>query len=328
MIIFLYGEDAFRSNLKLRSLKDKFSMSDSGVSGLSVFDYGENKPEKGENKLIDILESSNLLSPKRLVIIKKVISQGTKEDQENILNYFKNKRKKIEEDKDLVVIFWEDVLNQKKNSLFQFLTSEKGEIKQQEFKKLAGIKLEQWILKRMQELFGKADISQKALEKLIVFCGNDSQILNNEILKLANFCDQKTIQEKDVEDLVKASLDSNIFSIIDAVSEGRKKDALLLMHQHLEKGEDPFYLFSMLAYQLRNMLKIADLKENFGYPEREIIKASQMHPFVVRKSLNQIRNFSWAKLVKLYQELSRLDVAMKTGKIKAELALDKFVGEM
>ena len=326
MIILLYGEDAFRSNLKLQALRDKFLLSDPSASGLSILDYGEKRKEKGEVQLMDILESANLLSPKRLVIIKRIISQGAKEDQENILAFLKKKRKKIEEDEDLIIVFWD--LIQKKNALFNFLTSEKSEIKQQEYKKLTGAKLEQWILKRMQELFGKAAISQKALEKLIVFCGNDTQILNNEILKLANFCDQKTIQEKDVEDLVQASLNSNIFSIIDAVSEGRKKDALLLLHQHLEKGEDPFYLFSMLVYQLRNMLRIGDLKENFGYPEREISRISQMHPFVVRKTLNQIRNFSFTKLTKLYQKLSQLDVMMKTGKIEAELALDKFIGEL
>lgn len=325
MIIFLYGEDAFRSNLKLRALKDKFLLSDTSASGLSIFDYGE-KADRNKLQLLDVLESSNLLSPKRLVIIKRIISQGSKEDQENVLDYLK--KKKVEKDKDSIVVFWEDVLSQKKNALFQFLTSEKEVIKQQEYKKLLGAKLEQWILKRMQELFVQAAISQKALEKLIVFCGNDSQILNNEISKLANFCDKKTIQEKDVEDLVQASLDSNIFSIIDAVAEGRKKDALLLMHQHLEKGADPFYLFSMLVYQARNMLKIADLKENFGYPENEIIRTSQMHPFVVRKSLNQIRNFSFARLAKLYQKLNQLDVMMKTGKIEAELALDKFIGEL
>ncbi len=327
MIIFLYGEDAYRSNLKLRALKEKFLLSDTSASGLSIFDYGE-KADQNKIRLLDVLESANLLSPKRLVIIKRIIMEGSKDDQENILEYLKKKRKKIEEDKDLIIVFWEDILNQKKNALFQFLTSEKEEIKQQEYKKLAGAKLEQWILKRMQELFGQAMISKKALEKLILFCGNDTQIINNEILKLSNFCGQKTIQEKDVENLVQASLNSNIFSIIDAVAEGRKKDALMLMHQHLEKGEDPFYLFSMLIYQMRNMLKIADLKESFGYPEREISRVSQMHPYVVRKTLNQIRNFSFAKLIKLYQKLSQLDVMMKTGKIGAELVLDKFIAEI
>ncbi|PIP26781.1 MAG: DNA polymerase III subunit delta [Candidatus Moranbacteria bacterium CG_4_9_14_3_um_filter_40_7] len=328
MIIFLYGEDAFRSNLKLRALKDKFLLSDTSASGLSVLDYGEKPGETKDIKLIDILESANLLSPKRLVIIKRIIAQGSKEEQENILAYLKKKQKKIEGDRDLVIVFWEEILNQKKNALFQFLTAEKTEIKQQEFTKLSGAKLEQWVLKRMQELFGRANISQKTLEKLIIFCGQDTRILNNEIGKLANFCDQKTIQEKDVEELVQAALAGNIFSIIDAVAEGRKKDALLLVHQHLSKGEDPFYLFSMLVYQLRNLLKVADLKENFSYPEREIIRVSQMHPFIVRKSLNQIRNFTFVQLAKLYQKLSQLDVMMKTGKVGAELALDKFIAEM
>jgi len=210
MIIFLYGEDAYRSNLKLRALKEKFLLSDTSASGLSIFDYGE-KADQNKIRLLDVLESANLLSPKRLVIIKRIIMEGSKDDQENILEYLKKKRKKIEEDKDLIIVFWEDILNQKKNALFQFLTSEKEEIKQQEYKKLAGAKLEQWILKRMQELFGQAMISKKALEKLILFCGNDTQIINNEILKLSNFCGQKTIQEKDVENLVQASLNSNIF---------------------------------------------------------------------------------------------------------------------
>ena len=53
-----------------------------------------------------------------------------------------------------------------------------------------------------------------------------------------------------------------------------------------------------------------------------------MHFVSLRKSLNQVRNFTFVKLAKLYQKLSQLDVMMKTGKIEAELALDKFIGEL
>ena len=121
MIIFLYGEDAFRSNLKLRALRDKFLLSDTAASGLSIVDYGE-KSVQNKLQLLDILESANLLSPKRLVIIKRIISTGSKEEQENVLEYLKKKRQKIEADKDLIIIFWEDALNQKKTGVMLYFS--------------------------------------------------------------------------------------------------------------------------------------------------------------------------------------------------------------
>ena len=79
--------------------------------------------------------------------------------------------------------------------------------------------------------------------------------------KLINYSDGQMISDKDVELLVKAKIDGNIFSAIDALGANNKKEAMKLLHDNLEKGEDPFYIFSMIVYQFRNMIKIADLKE-------------------------------------------------------------------
>ena len=43
MIIFLYGEDGFRSQEKLKGIKDKFLEKNSSGSGLSYFDFEEDK---------------------------------------------------------------------------------------------------------------------------------------------------------------------------------------------------------------------------------------------------------------------------------------------
>jgi DNA polymerase-3 subunit delta len=136
------------------------------------------------------------------------------------------------------------------------------------------------------------------------------------------------IAEEDVELLVRANLSSNIFKTIDAIGANNKEEALSLLHRHLEKGEDPFYLLSMFVYQFRNMLKVADFKNQFGSDEYVISRESKMHPFVVKKSLAQIRNFSYDKLKDIYQKLGELDTAVKTGKIEIRLALDKFIVEL
>jgi DNA polymerase III subunit delta len=131
-----------------------------------------------------------------------------------------------------------------------------------------------------------------------------------------------------VELLVKANLAGNIFEMIDALGNKNKKAALKLLHRHLKNGEDPFYIFSMFVYQFRNLLKVADYKENGGLAEKEIANASKLHPFVVKKSLNQINNFSLDRLKKVYQKLGNLDLKIKTGKIDIKLALDKFIVEL
>lgn len=329
MIIFLYGEDSFRSSQKVAEIKKKFLEKDTAASGLSVFDFSDKAEAK---KVLNVLSTGNLLAPKRLVVIKNIISSEVEVEQEELLNYLK-KNKSIEGDSDLVLIIWENCQPKKSNALFKFLESEKLEIKIQKFEKLTGIKLVSWIIKRITELDAEAKISKTALDKLIIFAGEDITLLDKEVQKLVNYADGRIISEEDVELLVKASINNNIFQTIDALASGKKKEALKLLHNHLKKGEDPFYILSMFIYQFRNLLKVADLQENDNPDEYSIAKTSKLHPFVVKKSLGQIRNFSvggkaFGKLKNIYQKLSELDTKVKTGKIEIKLGLDKFIIEL
>lgn len=324
MLIFLYGADDFSSSQKVLEIKNKFLASDRTGSGLSIFDF-ESKERKG--KLVDVFGMANLLSPKRLVIVKNLIAAGSEPEREEIFDYLK-KNKTLEKDTDLVVIFWESNQPKKNSAIFKFLEAKERSIKKQNFEKISGTKLSQWILKRIKELDAQGDISRSALEKLAAYAGEDNFLLDKEIKKLVNFAGGKTIQDMDVELLVKANVDSNIFATIDALGGSNKKEALRLLHGHLANGDDPFYILSMFIYQFRNLVKIADLQENQRAGEYEIAKIAKLHPFVVKKSLSQIRNFSWEKLKKIYQKLTDLDNKVKTGKIEIKLALDKFIIEL
>jgi len=213
------------------------------------------------------------------------------------------------------------------------LESGKLEIKKHNFEKLSGLKLNQWAAKRLKELDVEASISKPALDTLIAYVSNDNYLLDNEIRKLAAFSAGKMIGEKEVELLVKANIDSNIFKTVDALGNNDKREALKLLHRHLAGGDDPFYILSMFIYQFRNLIKIADLCDNRSAGENEIIRISKLHPFVVKKSLAQIRNFSlggqaWGRLKKIYQKLSDLDTAVKTGRIDIKAGLDKFIVEL
>lgn len=322
MIIFLYGGDSFRSQQKLLEIKQKYLQSDKSGSGLSSFDFS-NKTSAGA--VLDVLEIPNLLAPKRLVIVKDIISLASVQDQKCLWEHFKKRIKYIGSDNDLIIVFWESSRPKKSSSLFKFLSENS---KKQDFEKLSGAKLNRWIVENLKKINSSYSLSKIALAKLIAYTDGDSRLLNSEIEKLASFTGGKMISGEDVDNLVKANIDSNIFATIDAIGANNKKEAVGLIAKHWEKGDDPFYIFSMFLYQFRNLLKIADFKEKNVNNEYEISRLTKLHPFVVKKSLSQIRNLTLEKLKSLYKKLGDLDTQIKTGKIEIKLALDKFVAEL
>ena len=83
----------------------------------------------------------------------------------------------------------------------------------------------------------------------------------------------------------------------------------------------------MLVYQFRNLIKIKSLLKQ-GLPEQEIVSQTKLHPFIVQKSIGQCRNFNLENLKLIYKKLFDADLAIKTGKINPNLALDLLVVSM
>jgi len=328
MILFFYGEDSFRLKQKIHELKKRFLEKDISGSGLSVFDFEEKVETK---KIISTFGTANLLSPKRFVIVENLILAGQKEDQAEMLEFLKKNTDLVKND-DLIVIFCENNQPRKNSAVYKFLESKNNGVKIQKFEKLVGSKLSEWIVRRIKEVGENppagGGITKDALGNLILFVGSDTGILEMEIQKLVNYASGRIIETVDVELLVKAGIDNNIFQTIDALANGDKQKALKLLHNHIESGENAFYVFSMFIYQFRNYVKVIDLKENQGASEQEIVGITKLNPFVVKKCLWQAQKFPMSRLKKIYQALVDIDMQVKTGKMKMELALDKFIVEM
>lgn len=314
MIIFLFGEDEFRSSQKLAEIKNKFLEKNSPAPA-GLFDFAE-KDWNIKEVLLNI-SSGGLFTSKKLAIIKNILA-GKKEFSDDTFEKFLKAEAKKEKG-DLILIFWESGKTKKNSKLYKLL---KKIAKCQEFELLEGAKLRNWVIGE----FKKSDIAinSAAVEKLVVFVGNDLNLLSREIEKLAMYKSKGEITGGDIDLLVKSKIDTDIFKTVDALARGDKRTALKMLHDHLEDGEDPFYLLSMYFYQFRNLVKVKPLAEK-NMPPAEIASKLRMHPFVARKSLDQARNFSWEKLKSLYNNLCEIDFESKTGKTDIQLALDKFV---
>ena len=272
-------------------------------SGLNFIKLDFNEKEFSDLK--QTIETVSMFDEKKLVVLEGVFQQSAY-FQEELLNYLK--KRKIDSDKDSIVIFWAEKIDEK-NKLFQFL---RKKAKIQEFKLLQPSKLKEWVKKHIKEQGGS--IENQAIEKLIDCIGNDLWRMSNELDKLIAF--DKKVKKENVEKLVKSKIDTNIFETIDALGQKNKKQALKLIHGHLKKGESEMYLLDRFVYQFRNLIKV----KSGGKLD--------MHPFVVKKTSQQAKNFSFEELKKIYQKLLEIDLGIKTGKIDARTAIELFITDL
>jgi len=308
MLIFLYGPDTYRSRQKLGEIiKEYRKLYKSGLN----FKY-LNCAKLKFQEFNDEIRQTSMFKEKKMIILTNSFSNTD----------FKEKFReqgKFFADSNNIIIFYEEGQISKKDSFFTFL---KKQAKAQEFKLLKGIKLKNWVKEEFKKLGAK--IGDGALDKLIFFVNNNLWQMATEIKKLSTFAVDKEIRVNDIELLVKPKIESDIFKTIDAIASRDKNRALKLLKDHLEKGDSPLYLFSMINFQFRNLLVIKDLiMRNFSS-----FSSSDLHPFIIRKSSFLARKFEISELKKIYQKIFEVDLAIKTGKIEPEAALELLIVEM
>ncbi|MFC1617653.1 DNA polymerase III subunit delta [Patescibacteria group bacterium] len=311
MIIFLHGEDTYRSRQKLDEIIAKFEAKDSSGMNLAVLSMKESK-FADFSKTVTAMP---FMGDRRLVVAKNLLSEAKADLQEPIAKMLKDKKIPAE----TTVIFYEQAKPDRRKKLFKDLNKEKLA---QEFKLLADYEVSNWVQAEVARREG--EIAPSAAAKLAAYIGNDLWRLSNEIEKLIIYRSNQEIRAEDVELLVKAKLDENIFNLVDAVSNSNVSQALKLLHENFEQGQSEQYLLAMISYQFRNLAQIKPLLDE-GMPEDLIKKQTGLHPFVIKKTATQARRFSQDKIKKIYDILVRTDIAMKTGKVEQKTALDLLV---
>ena len=337
MFIFLYGEDTYRSSQKLREIINQYKKVHKTGLNLIYFDCQNSNFEEFENSV----QSISMFQEKKLIILKQGFFNTI--FKEKFLEWAKSARAN-----ENIIMVYENQAIKKTDKLFKFL-SVKAKI--QEFNFLTGIKLQNWVDMEFEKYNARIEFEGRA--KLISFVGSDLWRMSQEIKKLSAYkCSGYPISKKprnripatifvaDVELLVVPKIETDIFKTIDAIAQKNKKLALLLLHKHLEKGDAPLYLFSMINFQFRNLLVVKDYISNSSLraergqqSERSAAISSRynamripgMHPYVARKTSAQAQNFTFDKLKKIYHKLFVIDTGIKTGKVDPKMALDMFV---
>ncbi|MFA5061615.1 MAG: DNA polymerase III subunit delta [Patescibacteria group bacterium] len=320
MIIFIHGEDTYRSSNYLKQTVDRFKK-ERDPQGLNVVVLDGQKDEAG--RFWDEITAAPFLAERRMVVIKNVLSNKDADIIEALTEGIKKKR--IPEN-NVAVFYQAEPLGKAKigQDLSKLLAKEKWAM---EFENLSGAKLSAWVKAEITQRGGK--ISQPAINYLCQNIGKDVWYLDSLMDQLVSFAEQKEISLSDAQLFLEEKIDDSIFNMVDSIIAGNRKLAFKLLQEQRRTGNDDMYIFGMILRQFRILIEMRDLynrEENIT--SDAVAKKLELHPFVVKKSLPLMKRYSLAKLKEVYKQLLDIDIKTKTGQGDQSLLIDLFVGKI
>ena len=329
MLYVLYGEDDFSRQQALDEIKSTIGDETALVTNTTVLE--------GQQATIDqlrtVAEAMPFLAERRLVIIQGLLERfesrtkaGRRKKATGVSsrqNEYQSLADYLVTVPDSTVLVLVDGKISNKNPLLNSLLT-KAKVKT--FRLLDREKLIQWINNRVAGRGGS--ISTAAAQLLERFVGGNLWVMASEIDKLVLFTGGQQVEADDVRRVVSYVQEASVFDLVDAILEFRGGVAEKLAEQLLQRGASPAYLLVMLTRQVRLVARVRELK-NQRRSEAEIMGRLEMaSPFILRRTQEQASRYSMTRLKEVYHRLLETDLAIKTGRYNAELALNILIAEL
>ena len=171
--------------------------------------------------------------------------------------------------------------------------------------------LPKWIQTRAQRHGGRMD--RRTAAQLATFVGHDIRLLDQEIRKLVTYAGERPVTIDDLRVLVPYIREASIWDMVDAIGAKNGRKALTTA-QHIlqDDASKAIYMHVMITRQVRMLLQVTELLD-LGQKPKEIQKTLRLNPYVLKKVMQQTRNFSVQRLEQAYELLLEADVKMKSG---------------
>lgn len=196
-----------------------------------------------------------------------------------------------------------------------------------EFNKLNQTMLERYIAKWANEN-GKM-ISHLNASKLVSYCGDDLNMLKNEVAKICAYSSGEEISAQDIEKLATVNLETKIFALSDAVLNGNGQKAFNTLDLLFYQREEPIMMLYVLsasyvdAYRIRVADECGVLKEDvakdFAYKNRA---------FTLKNARTATARVSTEALRRSLDLLVEADIKFKSSAVNARLYMEQLIAQL
>ena len=318
MLIYIHGEDTFRSRQFLRkTIGDFKAKRDPRGFNTLIFDIGKEAPERVLGELLTL----PFLAERRMLVLQNALSLSDKEFLEKLLGLVAEN--KIPEAN--VAVFWQSEpigKTTEAKKLAELLAKEKFSY---DFPKMTPAETAGWAAAEVKTRGGKID---RLAALWLAQNADDVWLLSSLLDQLVAYKKGEEIKTDDAKLFLEEKVDDNIFAMAEAIAIGDKKFAFKLLNEQRRMGEDESYLFAMILRQFKILLQMRDLWEREdGLTSEQFASRLGLHPFVVKKSLPLVRRHGLERLKEIYEELLEIDRRTKFGLAKQNVLIDFFIGK-
>ena len=317
-LYFLFGNDEFAINRKLKDFESDFTDSTSADMNTARLDART----MSDSDLNNAVNAMPFLAKRRLVYLTNPSSKYNNASARK--KFFEYLEKAPDTTR---VVLYESVEPRDAEKHWIVKWAEKNE-------KL--IQTKAYMLPRLKEMTGwivnetkkqEGQIEPRAAEMLKDMVGVDTRQAGMEIAKLLAYVNwARPITSSDVEAVCIVTSQQSVFDFVDALANGNGKSAQHLLHRLLE-NEDAFSLWGMVVRQFRLLIQAREILDGRGNKD-DVARALGVHPFVAEKTTQQAARFSIESLESIYRRLLNIDEGVKTSQVTLDLAMDTLVVEL
>lgn len=259
-------------------------------------------------EIIDLAETMPFLAERRVIFLAD--SGLFKSDGEQLAEYLQNPSPTA------FFVFTESEVD-KRSKLFKTVR-EKGyaaEFAVQDEKTLM-----RWIAETLARENKK--ITQNTAQLFLEKTGTDMENIQMELEKLICYCgDREVVTSEDVEAICTTRISNHIFDMINAIGDGRTRQALQLYYDLLALKEPPMRILFLIARQCNLLLQVKKMRAQ-GFDAKAIAPKIGVPPFVAGKYLAQAGHFHTAALRRAVEQCVETEEAVKNGRMNDMMSVE------
>lgn len=279
--------------------------------------------------VINSCESIPFMDEKRIVVVKnsELFQVGankycTKEQIQKISNYIESPSKST-------IVIFAPIQADKRSELYKLIKKKYDTYQSDRLDKL---RFSTWVSNKFKEK--NVSIDKNTIDYFVQKSGylfRESQVtlfdVESEIEKLSTTFSHKQVSMVDIEKISSTVEENDMFKFVDYVFVGDIQKAYSIMRNISNNTKNSILAMSLIARQISILLKILVMKRN-RLSQEEMASFLMMHPFVVKKSIAQLKYYTYHELISLYDLCSDIDYRIKKGQIKDNIGLEVVVNKI
>lgn len=304
-VYLLYGDEDYLKTSYKNRLREAVCGED--TMNLSVY-QGRDVPVA---EVADIARTMPFFAERRLIVIEDSgLFKGASEEMTET----------VKELPDTAVLLFVESEVDKRGRLYKAV-NEKGYVC--EMKRQTEAALRDWAAR----IFGGAGkrITRNDMDSFLARAGDDMNNIYNEAMKLISYTGEAdVILAGDIDEVCPQRPEDRVFDMINAMSSGKRDEAVRLYFDLLALKEPPMKLLTLISRQFATLMSVKDLSAR-GKSGQEIAARLGIKPFFAGRYVSQAKNFSAERLRAAVNDCADAETAVKTGRTEDKYAVEMII---